>query len=52
MRVRMVVQYCLDAQQCVTRFCLQDNPLVRLGPQRALPILSLDEWEHSYYLVG
>lgn len=29
----------------------QDNPLMDVSPERGMPILSLDVWEHAYYLA-
>lgn len=28
----------------------QDNPLMLLSPERGVPVLALDVWEHAYYL--
>ena len=43
---------CLDAQKKLQIFSTpnQDNPLMDLAPQRGIPLLGLDVWEHAYYL--
>ncbi len=45
--VWLIVQ---DGALTIIKTKLQDNPLMDNAPQKGLPILGLDVWEHAYYL--
>ena len=39
-----------DGKLIVTSTPNQDNPLMQVADDQAIPILGLDVWEHAYYL--
>jgi Fe-Mn family superoxide dismutase len=39
-----------DNSLCVCSSANQDNPLMDLSPIKGTPLLTLDVWEHAYYL--
>jgi len=39
-----------DGKLFVTSTANQDNPLMDVVPEKGIPILGLDVWEHAYYL--
>jgi len=39
-----------DGKLFITSMPNQDNPLMDIAPQRGVPLLALDVWEHAYYL--
>jgi superoxide dismutase, Fe-Mn family len=39
-----------DGKLFVTSTPNQDNPLMDVAPERGMPVLGLDVWEHAYYL--
>ncbi|MBN1338962.1 MAG: superoxide dismutase [Bacteroidales bacterium] len=39
-----------DKKLFVTATSNQDNPLMDVVPERGIPLLGLDVWEHAYYL--
>lgn len=39
-----------DGKLFITSTPNQDNPLMDVVPERGIPILGLDVWEHAYYL--
>lgn len=40
----------IDGRLAVTSSPNQDNPIMDVMPQRGIPILGIDVWEHAYYL--
>jgi superoxide dismutase len=40
----------VDKKLAVSSSPNQDNPIMDLSPERGIPILGIDVWEHAYYL--